>query len=330
MEVSVAMATYNGMPYIQDQLRSIKEQTRQPDELIICDDCSTDETVKMCEEFSEQVGFTVVINQNEKNHGYSKNFEKALSLCTKDIVFICDQDDYWNKNKIETIVNAFSDNAKTQIIIHDIDYCDESLKPIGQTKLSRINSYTSPNNYITGMASAIRKPFLDLCLPIPNTPVLQYDSWLHACANMINLKTVIPESLAFYRRHSSNVTGDRLLNVAQVTNSSHFKALQLQNKVLKSPVTFLTNTIIVSSHKKNWLIRNSKELVSSCLIDESFLNKLTEKLSHDISVAESRLRICRKPFVKRLIPAFSFFVQGNYREFSGFKSLLKDVFYSHG
>jgi glycosyltransferase involved in cell wall biosynthesis len=330
MKVSIAMATYNGMPYIQDQLFSIKQQTHQPNELIICDDCSSDGTVEFCEEFSKYAPFKVLIQRNEENLGYSKNFEKALALCTNDVVFICDQDDYWKNNKIETVLNAFLVNEKTQLIIHDIDYCDDSLNPIGQTKLNRISSYTSPNTFIAGMASAIRKSFLVLCLPIPNTTVFAYDSWLHACAMMISSKMILPESLALYRRHNSNVTNDRLLNVAYKTTSSHFKFLQKKNMILKSPVDYLHNAIVSSRYKMQWIKSIREELISKGLISESEINRILSTLFMSISLAEERLDICHMPFFKRLLPAIMFQLQGKYGSYSGYKSFLKDIFYWHG
>ena len=103
MKVSIALATYNGAKYLKQQLDSFQAQTCLPDELVVCDDCSKDNTVEILEEFKETASFIVIIIQNESNLGYTGNFEKAISLCSGNLIFISDQDDVWFNNKIETI-----------------------------------------------------------------------------------------------------------------------------------------------------------------------------------------------------------------------------------
>ncbi|HIE59179.1 MAG TPA: glycosyltransferase, partial [Hydrogenothermaceae bacterium] len=93
MRISIALATYNGDTYLQDQLNSYIAQERLPDEMVVCDDVSKDETVAILEAFQKVAPFEVQIIKNETNLGYTKNFEKALSLCSGDIVFFSDQDD---------------------------------------------------------------------------------------------------------------------------------------------------------------------------------------------------------------------------------------------
>ena len=80
MKLSVAMCTYNGARYLQEQLESIAAQTRLPDELVVCDDCSSDGTRAILEEFKARVTFPVRLYFNEQNLRVWKNFEKAISL----------------------------------------------------------------------------------------------------------------------------------------------------------------------------------------------------------------------------------------------------------
>ena len=86
-KISVALCTYNGEIYLREQLESILEQTLPPDEIIICDDGSTDATIKILEEFRRKSFTSVKVYCNKENLGVSKNFEKAISLCSGDIIF---------------------------------------------------------------------------------------------------------------------------------------------------------------------------------------------------------------------------------------------------
>lgn len=103
MKVSVAMATYNGVSYIEEQLDSILRQTRAVDEVIICDDCSKDNTVTIVEEFihQHQLQSNWRIEVNEKNLGFGSNFNQAVMKTTGDIIFFCDQDDIWVEDRVQ-------------------------------------------------------------------------------------------------------------------------------------------------------------------------------------------------------------------------------------
>ena len=100
--ISIAMTTYNGAQFVQAQLRSILEQTRQPDEIIICDDGSRDDTVNIIRHVMETSGTDRIrLVENEENLGYIRNFYKAISLTKGDYIFLADQDDIWHREKLE-------------------------------------------------------------------------------------------------------------------------------------------------------------------------------------------------------------------------------------
>lgn len=102
--VSIAMATYNGEKYLKEQLDSIYAQTYKNIEVIVCDDCSSDKTVEILDEYKEKYGLKYYIN--EKNLGFKKNFEKAISLCSGDFIALADQDDIWIESKIEIFLKS--------------------------------------------------------------------------------------------------------------------------------------------------------------------------------------------------------------------------------
>ncbi len=102
-KVSIAMCTYNGQRFLAQQLQSFLDQTVQPDELVVCDDVSSDDSVAVVEAFAARAPFAVRVFRNPQNLGYIRNFEQAIAQCTGDLVFLCDQDDVWDPHKIEKL-----------------------------------------------------------------------------------------------------------------------------------------------------------------------------------------------------------------------------------
>ena len=117
MKISIAMTTYNGEKYIIEQLDSLKNQTLKPDEVIIADDGSSDNTCNLIKCYIEK--FKLVnwfFYQNEKNMGWKVNFHNVIKKTTGDVVFFCDQDDVWYLKKIETMTTIFRDNPTINVL----------------------------------------------------------------------------------------------------------------------------------------------------------------------------------------------------------------------
>jgi glycosyltransferase involved in cell wall biosynthesis len=114
MKVSVAMATYNGASYIEEQLESILSQTRTVDEVIICDDCSRDDTVAIINEFIQRYHLQCKwrIEVNDKNLGFGSNFIKTIKKTTGDIIFFCDQDDIWTRDRVQVMESIMEKNRE--------------------------------------------------------------------------------------------------------------------------------------------------------------------------------------------------------------------------
>lgn len=123
MKTSVVMATYNGTEYLIEQLDSLRDQTRTIDEVIICDDCSKDDTVAMIREYIGRNGLEArwTLIQNEENLGYANNFHKAMSLATGDYIFFADQDDIWCTNKIAEMTSVMEKNPRIQLLCSDYE-----------------------------------------------------------------------------------------------------------------------------------------------------------------------------------------------------------------
>ena len=80
--ISIAMTTYNGGPYVVEQLQSFVDQSLQPDELVVCDDGSSDDTIDELRAFADSAPFEVRVECNATNLTTTPNFEKSVSLCT--------------------------------------------------------------------------------------------------------------------------------------------------------------------------------------------------------------------------------------------------------
>jgi glycosyltransferase involved in cell wall biosynthesis len=190
-KISVALCTYNGELYLREQLESIFKQTRFPDEIIVCDDCSTDSTFKILNDFCKISPVPFKIYVNKKNLGVSKNFERAISLCTGDIIFLSDQDDVWLPEKIEKVIKAFNCNKDCSYVFSDAYVVNKDLHPLGYTmwesisfgkwqresfKKSRQLKVLLKHNVVSGATMAFRSELKKIILPI--SEIWIHDGWI--------------------------------------------------------------------------------------------------------------------------------------------------------
>jgi glycosyltransferase involved in cell wall biosynthesis len=320
--ISIALATFNGEKYLDEQLRSFLEQTCQPDELIICDDCSSDATVDIARAFAETAQFEVKIFVNTTTLGFAQNFSRALQHCTGDVVLLCDQDDVWLPEKIEKMVCRLAAEPDAQLLIHDLAYCKEDLTQIGQTKIERMQEVSDLNcAYVVGMATAIRGPFLRLCLPIPDE--FAHDVWLHTCARAIDGKRIVGEVLAKYRRHTSNTTKTGNLNVDFVTTPAYFRRSKRAGFGLIKNKTVLTdvNTRLLLG----WLRANRSLLIERKYISAACIDRVIENEQCRMASIAERAEILAMGRLKRFKVVFSFLSRGGYQYDNGWKSAIKDL-----
>src|SRR5262245_33463585 len=132
-KISIALCTYNGAKFLSSQLESYLVQTQMPDEVVVCDDRSNDQTVEILKAFAERAPFSVRVLVNDQNLGSTKNFEKAISLCSGEFIFLSDQDDIWNPDKIEKMTAPFENDPDVGLVFSDVELVDESLTFEGKT-----------------------------------------------------------------------------------------------------------------------------------------------------------------------------------------------------
>ena len=208
------MATYNGEKYLHEQLDSILNQTYSDFELIICDDCSKDSTVKILEEYSlkdKRVHYFV----NEENLGFKKNFEKAVSLCSGEYVAFSDQDDIWLPEKLEESMNNIGDKDLLCSNSLLIDENGDSLE-ITYKDCAGLNKYFPDDyefrfkhiltwNFVQGASILAKKDFLIKNLPIPEN-LVYHDYYFGVIAQMNNSLVFYDKVLAKYRQHTTQQT----------------------------------------------------------------------------------------------------------------------------
>lgn len=206
MKISIALATYNGADYIGAQLDSFIAQSRPPDELVITDDQSTDATAAIVREFAERAPFSVRFESNPQRLGAMLNFDRALGLCTGDLVLLSDQDDVWLPEKIETLACAATRHPDMGCIINDALLSDASLHSSGISKMEQIKAAGLPATaMVQGCCAAFRRDFLDCLLPIPPSQQA-HDNWLVQMADLLSQTVRLGKPLQYYRRHGGNIS----------------------------------------------------------------------------------------------------------------------------
>lgn len=206
--ISIVMATYNGALFLSQQMESVVAQSYPNIEIIIVDDCSTDNTIEILKSFQLKYS-NIKIFSNEINLGYIKNFEKGCSLATGEYIALCDQDDYWHREKIKKMQAAIGDYP---LIYCDSVLCDETLQPIGVNISNRVNCRDFDNCLqqaifcrIYGHATLIKKSLIQKAIPF--LEVIPHDWWLCYIATFYGGMKYLPEPLASYRQHSANIFG---------------------------------------------------------------------------------------------------------------------------
>lgn len=324
MKISIAMATYNGAKYLQEQLDSFAAQTLLPDELIVCDDGSTDRTLEIIEEFSRTVAFSVRVYRNETRLGYAANFGRAMSLCSGDVVFLSDQDDYWFRNKIEFVCAVFHANPNTWVVINDAEITDESLELTGLSTLGQMHTAgLNADHHINGCCSAYRQRILPILLPIP-AATHSHDQWLHLLGSSFACREVTTQCLQYYRRHGNNTTGYITSSTLPATPFKLLRQTLTSKNLRQNPVQACEKRLLQLSVFRERLEANSTFLLSN-LPFPSALKKTLSRIDMLMRANETRKAILMKPLSTRLVTALRFYRTGGYQNFEGFKSFAKDV-----
>lgn len=228
--LSIALCTYNGSRFLREQLQSLANQTLMPFEVIVSDDCSSDNTLSIIKEFDKVLNIKILINKTPLK--VAKNFENAILHCSGDIIFTCDQDDIWHKEKLEKISQYFEENPEKLAVFSDAILVDENGNSLKKTFWSIVRFFQPQieqwengqsvdlllfGNRPSGCMTAFRRELIEYIIPFPtHIPEMIHDNWIAMVAAMINSIGVIEEQLISYRQHSSQQIGVRPKNNGEI------------------------------------------------------------------------------------------------------------------
>lgn len=289
-KITICLATYNGAPFLQRQLDSLRLQTYFIDEIIICDDCSQDNTYSILSEYIAQYDLkNWQLFSNTERLGYAKNFYQLLSKSSGDYIFLCDQDDLWFAQKVERIIEFFESDTNIQCINTAFRCIDENDRLIDDTfsflsihcmpkELVKISfEYILRSNIAMGCTMAFRKEIKDIYIQM-SSRIAAHDWELNTIAALCDGLYYLNEELLGYRLHSNNTTGidkfskkilwyeKRRKNAVEmnkfISSLEAYKQLMGSNqiKVLQSKTLFYQKRLELVTYKKVknwfWLIRH--------------------------------------------------------------------------
>ncbi|MBZ5666305.1 MAG: glycosyltransferase family 2 protein [Acidobacteriia bacterium] len=319
LNISVAMCTFNGMRHLGSQLESIAKQTRHPDELVVCDDGSSDSSAESVRGFARSVPFPTRLLVNDATLGSTKNFETAISSCRGDIIALSDQDDVWLGHKLECIERSFSRSTKIVAAFSDGELIDDDSRSLGAS-LWQSFSFTRREQrqfaeghaldvlvrhpVVTGATLAFRREYLDQLAPIPVRHI--HDRWISFLLAARGQFEVIPEPLIRYRQHPSQQMGPGPLSLRGQAE-----------RAMNTTATFYLEEIERFRDLKEKLEKNYAFFPQAAYAQEL----IEKKISH----LEHRAGLPRS-CVQRIPRVLQEILNGGYKRYSaGWKSVVKDL-----
>jgi glycosyltransferase involved in cell wall biosynthesis len=226
MNVSVVLTTYNGEPYIIEQLESIRKQTLKPDEVLIFDDSSTDQTVELIEKFIDEWGLNSwKIHVNDVNVGWKTNFINGFRLASGQFIFPCDQDDIWDDKKIENMIEIMDENPQILLLASNYtpfyssdEHIKISSKVINSMKYNgSVDKYEFAHNFLyvarPGCSFCLRKDLFGYANKLWFEG-LAHDALLWRSAMILDGLFIYNKSTMRYRRHGENATNLKTKNIS--------------------------------------------------------------------------------------------------------------------
>jgi glycosyltransferase involved in cell wall biosynthesis len=317
LRVSIVMATCNGARYLRQQLDSFVDQTRMPDDLVVCDDASTDETMTILHAFAKDAPFEVRLLENAVRQGFVANFDRVLSHCTGDIVFLSDQDDVWLPEKLQAIIETMQRHPETMVVINDRIITDGNLVPSGRTTLGNIRALELDRSWLSaGCSTAVRRTFLDVLLPIPDS-AHGHDGWISSLAFALGVCHVHEVPLQLFRRHDTN-TSD---SIASRRDRLSLLDIVLEYGLRDARAGWRRQIDLLDLYR-NRLGERRAELARLGLADAGMQAEVGFAARRGAYLR--RIESMSQPRWRRWPGILAGWREGRYRHFHGWKSALKD------
>ena len=296
---SVALCSYNGEKYINQQIDSILSQTHKPSEIVVCDDGSTDRTPEILTEYQKQYPEIFRIHFNEINLRSVKNFEKAISLCSKDIIFLSDQDDIWAENKAEKIVYFLDNHAEIDAVATNGFCIDEN-----GTVHEKYSLWDAPVflrekgknidyfeiilhcNIATGASMAFRAALKPEIMPFPVLKDYHHDEWIAVNTARKGRFAFLNDKLFYYRTHQEQQVGGVFFDKTEEGKAKLMKSFNLEpnnfseyKKLLKRLLRFYEINAIIENKNQGQTSGNASQSIKETYdaLKKEFKNKFPLK-----------------------------------------------------
>lgn len=280
MTVAIAVALYNGAKFIEEQLESLRLQTVPADQVVFCDDGSTDGTPDIVQNYIERYALQDkwTVYKNKANLGYAKNFYHAMELCTADIIFLCDQDDIWKADKIERMSRILLENDNISLLMCKAGVIDaegnelhglliskaketEAVTPVSLQQLFSTCAWT-------GMLMCVRRSFFEKYKETLKHIDAPHDLALALTAVDSDAFYVYDYVGAFHRRHTNNAAHEehrlhKMLNLETKLRdirvyTAYLTQLETSELILKDTTReWLHHRLVLSQQRERVLLNRS-------------------------------------------------------------------------
>lgn len=321
--VSIALATYNGGKYLAEQLESYLSQTRLPDELIVGDDGSSDDTLAILEGFSRRAPFPVQVHCNAVALGPAYNFFHTARRCSGDIILFSDQDDIWRPGKIAALEAQFSADPHCWLVTHDAALVDADGRPLGLSMGRQIEAARgglAERDLVAGCCMAFHRNLLKMLDPIPRTR--QHDALLAHKTTLLGLRRHVPLELIDYRRHGGNVSSSFMSDSRQASTWRRFA--DRWQRARSEPVGKSLEWSLAAREDLLQAIEKNKAMLEEVVTPEAMAHTLST-LSRNLESDCARLAVHRAPLLMRPFYLAKALVSGAYLKSGGWLSLLRDI-----
>lgn len=223
--VDILLATFNGAKFLPEQIDSIINQSHQNFRLIVRDDNSSDMTANVLKTYLEKYPSKILLLTDGNRHGVKGNFSTLMANSSSQYIAFADQDDVWDKDKIKTSLEKMRQlesqhSATTPLLVHtDLQVVDENKRIISHSfwsysglkpSIGRSLNRLLIQNVVTGCATMINRPLLQLAYPIPENAVM-HDWWLALVASALGHIDEVCLPTVLYRQHGKNAVGAKKL-----------------------------------------------------------------------------------------------------------------------
>ncbi len=176
----------------------------------------------LLKKFATESPIPITLHINDQNLGSVKNFERAITLCTGDVIALSDQDDVWRNDKLQLFESVLNNSPSAGLVFSDAAIVDENLSPLNRRMWDEVGFDAHKRKLVrtgralevlitgwtvTGATMAFRSPFVKLSLPIPDGIAMIHDGWIALTIAAVADVVAVDEPLIQYRQHAQQQIG---------------------------------------------------------------------------------------------------------------------------